>query len=326
MNLIFIDTNIYLKFFDSNSKEFKKLLEDLIVVRSNIFVTEQIINEIERNKLNVFNKSISNYKQNVGITKVNLPEHIAGNNSRKVEEWNNKRRKIEEENKKLINELDVILEENISNISTSKDNVSLKLKSIFQNILYASSEEKKSALIRKEIGNPPGKKTDPIGDQITWEQLLNKIPIINEILIITNDFDFYTKFKKTCYLNPFLFQELLNKKAEIKINIFESLSDGLKHFFKFNKIQSKISEADFKKVIEEEKTLLRNSVESSNINSIGYDLENEILEVKFNHGSVYQYFGVPENVYEELMNADSHGKYFSANIRNNYEYQKNIII
>jgi len=37
---------------------------------------------------------------------------------------------------------------------------------------------------------------------------------------------------------------------------------------------------------------------------------------------MYQYFDVPENVYEELMNADSHGIYFSANIRNDYECQK----
>jgi hypothetical protein len=66
----------------------------------------------------------------------------------------------------------------------------------------------------------------------------------------------------------------------------------------------------------------RLSVESSNLASIGYDAENEILEVQFKHGGVYQYFDVPENVYEELMSADSHGVYFSANIRNDYEYQK----
>ncbi|MEB2787274.1 KTSC domain-containing protein [Algoriphagus persicinus] len=66
----------------------------------------------------------------------------------------------------------------------------------------------------------------------------------------------------------------------------------------------------------------RQSVESSNLASIGYDAENEILEVEFNHGGVYQYFDVPEYVYEELMSADSHGVYFSANIRNDYEYEK----
>ncbi len=66
----------------------------------------------------------------------------------------------------------------------------------------------------------------------------------------------------------------------------------------------------------------RQAVESSNLASVGYDAENEILEVEFIHGGIYQYFDVPENVFEELMNADSHGVYFSANIRNDYEYQK----
>lgn len=66
----------------------------------------------------------------------------------------------------------------------------------------------------------------------------------------------------------------------------------------------------------------RQSVSSSLLASIGYDAENEILEVEFNHGGVYQYFDVPEDVYEELMNAPSHGVYFSANIRNDYQYEK----
>jgi len=66
----------------------------------------------------------------------------------------------------------------------------------------------------------------------------------------------------------------------------------------------------------------RQSVSSSNLASIGYDADNEILEVEFNHGGVYQYFDVPQDVYQELMDASSHGVYFSANIRNDYEYEK----
>lgn len=66
----------------------------------------------------------------------------------------------------------------------------------------------------------------------------------------------------------------------------------------------------------------RQAVESSNLASIGYDAENEILEVEFNHGGIYQYYDVPQNVFDALMRADSHGKYFSANIRNDYKYQK----
>jgi hypothetical protein len=66
----------------------------------------------------------------------------------------------------------------------------------------------------------------------------------------------------------------------------------------------------------------RENVSSSNLASVGYDEENEILEIEFNHGGIYQYFNVPINEYEALMSADSHGKYFAANIRNYYEYQK----
>ncbi len=66
----------------------------------------------------------------------------------------------------------------------------------------------------------------------------------------------------------------------------------------------------------------RQKVSSSNLASIGYDEDNQILEIEFNHGGVYQYFDVPEDVYEDLMNADSHGKYFVANIKDDYEYQK----
>ena len=59
-------------------------------------------------------------------------------------------------------------------------------------------------------------------------------------------------------------------------------------------------------------------VVSSNLASIGY--EGGVLEIEFKSGSVYQYSGVPASVYEALMSAPSHGKYFSAHIRNNSIY------
>lgn len=64
----------------------------------------------------------------------------------------------------------------------------------------------------------------------------------------------------------------------------------------------------------------RISVSSSNLASVGY--EDGILEVAFKSGSVYQYIGVPESVYDALMSAPSHGKYFATYIRNNYHYLK----
>lgn len=37
---------------------------------------------------------------------------------------------------------------------------------------------------------------------------------------------------------------------------------------------------------------------------------------------IYRYFEVPEHVYEDLMNAGSHGSFFSHNIKNTYHFEK----
>lgn len=66
----------------------------------------------------------------------------------------------------------------------------------------------------------------------------------------------------------------------------------------------------------------RQSVRSSNISSIGYDEINEILEIEFLSGGIYQYLDVPVYVYEELIDADSHGKYFNEHIKDKYKTKK----
>lgn len=66
----------------------------------------------------------------------------------------------------------------------------------------------------------------------------------------------------------------------------------------------------------------RQSVKSSDIRSIGYDIETQTLEIEFHNGGVYQYYDVPENIYHGLMNANSHGSYFHKNIKNTYKYKK----
>jgi hypothetical protein len=66
----------------------------------------------------------------------------------------------------------------------------------------------------------------------------------------------------------------------------------------------------------------RTPVSSSNISSIGYDPDSEVLEVEFTNGAVYSYSGVPPGEYEGFTNADSKGKYLHANIKGRYSYVK----
>jgi len=64
----------------------------------------------------------------------------------------------------------------------------------------------------------------------------------------------------------------------------------------------------------------RTPVTSSNVASVGYDPVTMTLEGEFKNGSVYQYFDVPEVVYQELMSAASVGTYLNQNSKNSYRY------
>lgn len=66
----------------------------------------------------------------------------------------------------------------------------------------------------------------------------------------------------------------------------------------------------------------RYSVASSNIASIGYDEGSETLEVEFLNGSVYQYYNVPQNMYDQLMQAGSKGRFLNTYIKNAYPYSR----
>ena len=63
-------------------------------------------------------------------------------------------------------------------------------------------------------------------------------------------------------------------------------------------------------------------VTSSDIRSVGYDLGSQTLEILFNSGGLYQYYGVPQQVYAGLMQAASHGRYFHAFIKDLYRYRR----
>ncbi len=64
-------------------------------------------------------------------------------------------------------------------------------------------------------------------------------------------------------------------------------------------------------------------VQSSNLASVGYDATSSTLEIEFHSGGIYQYDGVPQEIYDGLLSADSKGKYFHRNIKNaGYPYTK----
>jgi KTSC domain len=64
--------------------------------------------------------------------------------------------------------------------------------------------------------------------------------------------------------------------------------------------------------------MVRQYVESTLAASVGYDPNSSILEIEFkSNGAVWQYYDVPEIVYNELISG-SIGKYFHSNIKGQY--------
>lgn len=71
-----------------------------------------------------------------------------------------------------------------------------------------------------------------------------------------------------------------------------------------------------------DRALLTRSVESSNLDQLAYNPETQELFVQFKGGRVYSYSGVPTMIWNELLNASSHGSYFYHNIRKSYPYTR----
>jgi len=66
----------------------------------------------------------------------------------------------------------------------------------------------------------------------------------------------------------------------------------------------------------------RQSVSSSDLASVGYDKNSQVLEIEFNNGAIYQYLNVPASIHAGLMAASSKGRYFNDHIKGVYQYRK----
>ncbi len=61
---------------------------------------------------------------------------------------------------------------------------------------------------------------------------------------------------------------------------------------------------------------------SSNIARFRYTKETQVLTVEFKNGGRYDYYDVPETVYEGMTRATSVGQYLAQNIKSNYRYAR----
>ncbi len=64
--------------------------------------------------------------------------------------------------------------------------------------------------------------------------------------------------------------------------------------------------------------------QSAAIKSFDYDEAKKILRIEFTNGSFYQYHDVPQSIYKGLKDTPSPGKYFNAQIRDKFGFDREV--
>jgi hypothetical protein len=205
VDMLFIDANRYLDLYRMNSG--KTLLATLEEQQKYIFVTMRIVNEVERNKVKVAADFLA--RRQLKLDSIAVPDHL-------------------------------LPAELLEQISRSEDEVSKRLAVIFSRAVPHNTEEFLRASNRKRIGSPPGKKSDALGDQISWEQILTKCKEERpKLWIITNDSDYATEHDGRMFLNAVLYKELYEVYGSApEVFCFNSIDEGIRHFAATVKIKA----------------------------------------------------------------------------------------
>lgn len=235
MRYVFIDSNIYLRFYgyaEDDFLELEKFVALLDAKKIKVFVTEQVNNEVLRNRDAEINAAMEKFSRSVIAPQIprfacELPEAIeiveAGKSAAKAK-----------------NKVLEILSQQIAEKSLRADKLIYELmdKATF---LETTDEIMSRADVRRKKGNPPGK-PESLGDQINWEALLLVDEHDIDLDIVTIDGDFFSKYGQGSPAT-LLSGEWADAKGG-KLNVHKSLASLAKAHFPDIKLPSDIVKAD----------------------------------------------------------------------------------
>lgn len=254
-SLLFIDSNKYLDLYRIDQG--KKLLAPLAEQIDYIFITQQVVTEVQRNKILVAADFLKKKFKESKLQTFNLPDHLSSNSNDQRNDILQKMSEIVQKIKDMNADVDALALSIMEQISCSEDEVSKALSLIFANAISHSPDELQRAKDRRELGNPPGKSTNPIGDQLTWEQILTNFKDKKRLWIISRDGDYGTVFSGKGFLNRFLYDELCRITSEPEVYFFEDIVEGINHFVDTTgvKAEQRLTPEEAKEIEREEKSL-----------------------------------------------------------------------
>ena len=222
--MILIDTNKYLAFYQS--ERISTLIPILRNLRDHVFVSHLIVDEVERNKFNCFKQTVSDQLK---TPKWSFPDHILPQNTQSDQLRDDVKLfmdSAEALRRRLADHLNQLEEA----VAQSSDHISLELKQFFGTPSTPNDDQLRRARFRKEVNNPPGKRSDPLGDELTWEQFLDASAHAADVWVLSGDHDYFVKVGKSLHLNPVLHRDLCERAPRTSINCFETWAEAIPHF------------------------------------------------------------------------------------------------
>lgn len=208
---IFIDANIWLDLYHFSSNdldEFSKL-KDAIGVDYRLYITDQVVNEVLRNRDSKVSDAYRQFKE----IKIKVPNLSKGYDEFKTLE------RLLKDVYRVHRDLCRKIDDDIMNDNLHADKIINDLLAKSTRISY-SSELIEAAKTRYSLGNPPGK-NNSYGDAINWESLLSAVSNGEDLFFISEDRDFASALDGQS-ISSFLRKEWENRKKS-KIFFYTSL-------------------------------------------------------------------------------------------------------
>lgn len=253
--LLFIDANKFLDLYQTDKGT--KVLAPLGEQVDYIFVTQQVVSEVQRNKVRISIEHLADKFKVLKLLGFAMPDHLSGTEADQGKAILGNMGKISEQIKAVNIAVDALARGLVEQVSRSEDEVSKALEPIFSRMHRHSSEELQRARDRRELGNPPGKSTNAIGDQLTWEQILTHFKGKKRLWVISRDGDYGTFHNEKGYLNRFLCDELCAVSPGAQAFLFKDTIEGIDHFVKNTgvKADSRLTAEEKQEIKKEERSL-----------------------------------------------------------------------
>lgn len=278
---LFIDTNVYLKFYHYSNDDLEELNKLLVLLDNDkleLYLPEQVINEFERNRDNKLADALKTFNSHKFNNQ--FPQFC-------------KEYKEFDTLKKILKDYEHERQILLKNVMLAIETFSLKADKIINllfekaNVIDITHKLINQSKIRYDLGNPPGKNKS-YGDALNWESLLENVESGNDLYFIADDKDYFSEINPSTF-NVFLLNEW-NKKKGTKIKFYKTLSDFFKEVFPDIKLATElekdllITELDASPNFYSSRRILQ---KLSKLDSFSSEQINQIISTSINNTQVY---------------------------------------